>query len=447
MNVCMVGTGYVGLVAGTSLADFGMNVTCVDIDQEKIDRLNRGEVPIYEIGLSELIRRNVKLERLRFSTDLAQAVDRSLVIFLAVGTPEGDGGRPDLSAIYEVARQVGACMTEYKVIAIKSTVPVGTARQIRRIIKDNQESPVDFDVVSNPEFLREGAAINDFLRPDRIILGSDSERALAIMRDVYRPLYLLKKPIVCTSNETAELIKYAANTMLALRISYINEIANLCDLVGADVYDVAVALGMDKRIGPKFLHPGPGFGGSCFPKDVKALAGIARDHDYAFRIVDAVIEVNARQREIVLDKARRALGGFQGKTITVLGLSFKPDTDDIREAPAIHITSALLKEGAQVKAYDPAAMDEARRVLPELRYFNDPYSACEHSDLVMLITEWNEFRDLDLKRVKGLMRTPILFDTRNIYDPPQVRELGFTYLCTGRGDDSSAAESVPEGRQ
>lgn len=434
MNVCVVGTGYVGLVAGTCLADFGMNVTCVDIDEKKIDLLNRGEVPIYEIGLSDLIRRNVKLERLHFSTDLEKAVDRSLVIFLAVGTPEGDGGRPDLSQIHEVARQVGTCMTEYKVIAIKSTVPVGTSRDIRKIIEDNLKSPIDFDVVSNPEFLREGAAINDFLRPDRIILGSDSERALAIMRDIYRPLYLLKKPIVCTSNETAELIKYAANTMLALRISYINEIANLCDKVGADVYDVAIALGMDKRIGPKFLHPGPGFGGSCFPKDVKGLANTARDHGYDFRIVNAVIDVNARQREIIADKARNKLDGFGGKTVTLLGLSFKPDTDDIREAPAIHIARMIMQEGATVKAYDPAAMDEVKRILPDINCFSDPYSACKDSDLVMIVTEWNEFRDLDMSRVKDTMRRPNLFDTRNIYDPQRVRELGFNYLSTGRAD-------------
>jgi UDPglucose 6-dehydrogenase len=431
----MIGTGYVGLVAGTCLADFGMNVTCVDIDEQKIDRLNRGEAPIYEIGLSDLIRRNAKLGRLHFTTDLKEAMDQALVIFLAVGTPEGEDGRPDLSQILRVAEQVGATMTEYKVIAIKSTVPVGSSRIIRETIKASQktkEKPIDFDVVSNPEFLREGAAINDFLRPDRIILGSDSERALAIMRDVYRPLYLLKKPILATSNETAELIKYAANSMLALRISYMNEIANLCDRVGADVYDVAIALGMDKRIGPKFLHSGPGFGGSCFPKDVKGLAGIARDNDYEFKTVEALIEVNARQRTITIDKAREALGGFESKTITLLGLSFKPDTDDVREAPAIHIGRALLDAGAVVKAYDPAAMTEAVRLLPRLKCTEDPYTACEGSDLVMIITEWNEFRDLDLARVKDKVRTPILFDTRNIYDPERVRALGFTYLSTGR---------------
>jgi len=433
MNICVVGTGYVGLVAGTCLADFGMNVTCVDIDEEKIDLLNRGEIPIYEIGLSDLIRRNVKLERLHFSTDLEKAVDRSLVIFLAVGTPEGEGGRPDLRQIMAVAKQIAECMTEYKVIAIKSTVPVGTARDVRKLVRENLKTDVDFDIVSNPEFLREGAAINDFFHPDRIILGSDSERALAIMREIYRSLYLLKKPVVCTSNETAEIIKYAANTMLALRISFMNEVANLCDRIGADVYDVAVALGMDKRIGPKFLHPGPGYGGSCFPKDVKGLANTARDNDFCFKIAEAVIDVNARQREIIIEKAHRTLGTFDGKTITLLGLSFKPNTDDIREAPAIYIAKALLKVGATVNTYDPAAMDEARQVLPALNYFENPYAACERSDLAIIVTEWNEFRDLDLERVKDLMAAPNIYDTRNIYDPQQVRALGFTYICTGRG--------------
>jgi UDPglucose 6-dehydrogenase len=409
-----------------------MNVTCVDIDKDKIEMLKAGRIPIYEIGLTELIQRNVKLERLHFSTDLPAAVDRSLVVFLAVGTPEGDDGHPDLRAISEVARQVGACMTDYKVIAIKSTVPVGTARKLSAIIAKSQTRPVEFDVVSNPEFLREGAAINDFLRPDRIILGSDSERALAIMRDIYRPLYLLKKPIVATTNETAELIKYAANSMLALRISFMNEIANLCERVGADVYDIAVALGMDGRIGSKFLHPGPGFGGSCFPKDVKGLANTARDHDFTFKIVEAIIEVNQRQRQIVLDKARAALGGFEGRTVTLLGLSFKPNTDDIREAPAVWIAAKLLDEGARVNAYDPAAMDETRKVLPDINFFKGPYDACENSDMVMIVTEWHEFRDLDLERVKKVMRTLNLFDTRNIYEIPRVKALGFRHLTTGR---------------
>ena len=432
MNITVVGTGYVGLVAGTCLADFGTNVICVDKDETKIDMLRNGRIPIYEIGLSELVQRNVKLERLHFTTNLEEAVDRSLVVFLAVGTPEGDGGRPDLRAIEGVAIQIARCMTDYKVLAIKSTVPVGTARRLRQIVKENLTHPVEFDIVSNPEFLREGAAINDFLRPDRIILGSDSERALAIMRDVYRPLYLLKKPIVSTTNETAEIIKYAANTMLALRISFMNEVANLCEKVGADVYDVSVAIGMDKRIGPKFLHPGPGFGGSCFPKDVKALAHTGQDNDYRLEISEAIIAVNNRQRQVVVDKARGALGDFKGKTVAMLGLSFKPETDDIRESPAVDIARLLLEAGAEVKAHDPAAMDETRKVLPNLQYFNNPYDPCEGSDLLFLMTEWNEFRDLDLKRVRSLMRTPILYDTRNIYEPDRVLSSGFKYLCTGR---------------
>ena len=432
MNLCVVGTGYVGLVAGACLADFGMNVTCVDTDAAKIDLLRQGRVPIHEPGLSDLVQRNTRLGRLHFTTDLSQAVDRCLVIFLAVGTPEGEGGRPDLSHIEAAAVAIARCMTEYKVIAVKSTVPVGTARRLQQLMKDNFTRDLDFDVVSNPEFLREGAAIKDFLRPDRIILGSDSERALAIMRDIYRPLYLLRKPIVSTTSETAELIKYAANTMLALRISFINEIANLCERVGADVYDVAVAIGMDKRIGPKFLHPGPGFGGSCFPKDVKALVNIARDHDYAFQLAEAVVAVNSRQREIAVEKIRRSLGSPKGKTVTLLGLSFKPETDDLREAPALYIANALLADGVSVHAYDPASMDEARRIMPSLRCFNDPYSACEGSDMVVIVTEWNEFRDLDLARLKGLVRQPILFDTRNVYEPARVVGFGFTYLSTGR---------------
>jgi UDPglucose 6-dehydrogenase len=433
MNVCVVGTGYVGLVTGTCLADFGMNVTCVDKDKEKIDTLNKGQLPIYELGLFELIQRNTKLDRLHFSTDLEEAVDRSLVIYLAVGTPEGPDGRHDLSHIIDVTRQIARCMTEYKVIAIKSTVPVGTARMLRDLVSDNLRQKVEFDIVSNPEFLREGAAVNDFLRPDRIILGSDSERALAIMRDIFRPLYLLKKPIVCTTNETAELIKYAANAMLALRVSFINEVANLCDLVGADVYDVAVALGMDKRIGPKFLHPGPGFGGSCFPKDLKALVNMAHDHDYEFKIAEAIVAANERQKEIVVAKVRNVLGGFDGKIVTLLGLSFKPNTDDIRESPAVHIAKALMREGARIHAYDPAAMTAAEKVLSDARFFKDPYTACTDTDAVIIVTEWNEFRDLQLEKIRELVRTPVLFDTRNIYTPDRLRGLGFTYISTGRG--------------
>ncbi|MDX9857808.1 MAG: UDP-glucose/GDP-mannose dehydrogenase family protein [candidate division Zixibacteria bacterium] len=432
MNVCVVGTGYVGLVAGTCLSDFGMNVVCVDKVKEKIDMLNRGEVPIYELGLGELIQRNVKLDRLHFTTDLKQAVDRSLVVFLAVGTPERPDGYADLSQIEAVAKEVAGYMTEYKIIAIKSTVPVGTARRLRQMIRETASSDVEFDVVSNPEFLREGAAVNDFLRPDRVILGCDSERALAIMRDIYRPLFLLETPIVSTTNETAEVIKYASNTMLAVRISFVNEIANLCDIVGADVYQVSKALGMDKRIGPKFLHPGPGYGGSCFPKDVSALARLSEDVGYDFKLARAVIEVNARQRELAVQKAVAALGSVPGKVIGLLGLSFKPNTDDVREAPAIYIARRLMEQGATVNAFDPAAMDEAKKNIEGIKYHKNAYDAVTGADIVIIATEWNEFRDLDFRKIKSLVRTPIVYDTRNIYNPKALKEIGFKYVATGR---------------
>ena len=432
MNICMVGTGYVGLVAGTCLSDFGQNVTCVDKVQEKIDILNRGELPIWEMGLLELIQRNVKLGRLHFSTDLKAAVDRSLVVFLAVGTPERDDGYADLSQIEAVAKEVAGYMTEYKIIAIKSTVPVGTAKRLRKIINENLKHEVEFDVVSNPEFLREGAAVNDFLRPDRVILGCDSDRALAIMKDIYRPLYLLETPIVMTSNETAEVAKYAANTMLALKVSFINEVANFCDQVGADVFQVAKALGMDKRIGPKFLHPGPGYGGSCFPKDVKALVYQSTQAKYDFKIAKAIVDVNQRQRELAVDRCRNVLGDFKGKTVAILGLSFKPNTDDVREAPAIYMADQFLKGGASVQAFDPAAMDESKKAISGITYCSDAYAACERADLVIITTEWNEFRDLDFVRIKTLVQKPVVYDTRNIYDPAALKKLGYTYLATGR---------------
>jgi len=437
MNICIVGTGYVGLVAGACLSDFGMNVVCVDNDASKIDMLNRGEVPIYEMGLKDLIARNTKLERLSFTTDLVAAVDRSLVIFIGVGTPESNDGRADLKYVREVARAVAETMNDYKVIVLKSTVPVGTAKEIRQFISQHNSNGVDFDVVSNPEFLREGAALNDFLRPDRVIIGSDSERALAIMRDIYRPLYLLETPIVSTSNETAEMIKYAANTMLAVKITFINEIANLCDKVGADVYDVARAMGMDKRIGPKFLHPGPGYGGSCFPKDVNAIARLADDVGYEFKLADATIAANQLQREMVVQRSREMLGSFEDKVICLLGLSFKPMTDDVRESPALFVAEKMLAEGASVRAYDPAAMSEATKVEPAIQCFNSSLEACTGADLIIIATEWHEFRDLDLERIRSLVRTPNLYDTRNIYGQEEVRNLGFNYICTGRNFGSS----------
>jgi UDPglucose 6-dehydrogenase len=409
-----------------------MNVTCVDKVKEKIDALNAGQVPIYEIGLGELIQKNVRLGRLHFSTDLEAAVNRSPVVFLAVGTPEREDGSADLTALFEVAKQIAGCMTEYKVIVTKSTVPVGTARELRKLIKDHLKANVEFDVVSNPEFLREGAAVNDFLRPDRVVLGCNSERALAIMRDIYRPLYLLETPIVSTTNETAEVIKYAANTILALKISYINEIANLCDRVGADVYRVATAIGMDKRIGSKFLHAGPGYGGSCFPKDVKAIIHTADLHGYDFKLAKAIVEVNTLQWQGVIEKARKALGSFKGKTICMLGLAFKPNTDDVREAPAIHVAGVMLEEGARVQGYDPVAMHEARKVLPGITYCDSIKAAADQADIMLIMTEWNEFRDIPFETLKGGLKQPIVYDTRNIYDPAQVRRLGFKYLCTGR---------------
>jgi UDPglucose 6-dehydrogenase len=432
MNICMVGTGYVGLVAGTCLSDFGMNVICVDKDEAVIDKLKRGQLPIYELGLQELIQRNVKLKRLQFSTDLETAVQKSLVIFLAVGTPEGRDGFADLGQMRAVALDVARFTKEYKIITIKSTVPVGTAKEIRELIKESLAHDVEFDVVSNPEFLREGAAVYDFLHPDRIILGCDSPRALTMMKEIYRPLYLLETPIISTNSETAELIKYAANAMLALRISFMNEVANLCDKVGADVYQVAVALGMDKRIGPKFLHPGPGFGGSCFPKDVKSLAILSKKAGYNFKLAEAVTEINLRQRELMVEKSRTMLGSLKGKSVCLLGLSFKPNTNDVREAPAIYIAKKLMDEGAVVHAFDPAAMPEARKALDGIRYFDDCYSACAGADLILIVTEWNEFRELDFAKIRENVRTPNIFDTRNIYDPATIRKLGFNYLATGR---------------
>ena len=432
MNICVVGTGYVGLVAGTCMSDFGMNVTCVDSDESKIKMLKKGKMPIYEIGLSELVQRNVKLGRLQFSSDLKKAIERSLVIFIGVGTPENDDGSANLTQVREVVKFIAAHMNDYKVIVIKSTVPVGTARELKQLVKDNLKSKIDFDIVSNPEFLREGAAVNDFLRPDRVVIGAESERAMAVVRDIYRPLYLLETPIVSTTNETAEMIKYASNTMLALKISFVNEIANICDKVGADVFTVATAVGMDKRIGSKFLHPGPGFGGSCFPKDIRSLVNTADSVGYDFEIGKAIISVNERQKDLMVEKSRQLLGTLMDKTVCLLGLSFKPGTDDVRESPAIHVARGLLKQGAVVQAYDPEAMDEAKKELPDISYCKDYLTAAKNADLLIIATEWHEFRDLRFEELKSVMRTPNIFDTRNIYTPQDIKDLGFTYICTGR---------------
>lgn len=432
MHIAVIGTGYVGLVTGACFAEFGVDVTCVDINEEKIARLIAGEMPIYEPGLEQLVVKNMQSGRLRFTTDLQKAVEDALVIFLAVGTPPKDDGSPDLSFVESAVRSVAQHMNGYKVIVTKSTVPIGTGEYIRKLISENQRSKLNFGIVSNPEFLREGAAINDFMRPDRVVIGSRDEEAVAIMRDLYRPLYLIEAPFVVTSLEAAELTKYAANAFLATKISFINEIANLCDSIGCDVHDVARAVGMDKRIGSKFLHPGPGFGGSCFPKDTQALASVARQFGQESLIVDAVIEVNRRQRQAMLPKIKKLAGTLEGKTIAVLGLAFKPETDDIREAPAIDIIRGLISEGAKIRAYDPVAMIETAAVLPDVSYADDEYSAVTGADVLVFVTEWNQFRALDMQRIRDLMKAPKIADLRNIYEPEVMRQLGFEYVGIGR---------------
>jgi len=432
MHIAVIGTGYVGLVTGACFAEFGVDVTCVDIDSDKIARLLNGEMPIYEPGLEQLVTKNTQSGRLRFTTDLKQAVEQALVIFLAVGTPPKSDGSPDLSFVETAARSVAQHMNGYKVIVTKSTVPIGTGEHIRELIREEQKGKLNFGIVSNPEFLREGAAINDFMRPDRVVLGSRDDEAIAIMRDLYRPLYLIEAPFVITSLEAAELTKYAANAFLATKISFINEIANLCESIGCDVHDVARAIGMDRRIGSKFLHPGPGFGGSCFPKDTQALASVAEQFGRESLIVDAVIEVNRRQRRAMVPKIEKLVGNVAGKTIAILGLAFKPETDDMREAPAIDIITGLIERGAIIRAYDPVARTEAAKVLTGIDYVADEYEAVTNADALVFVTEWNQFRALDMRRIRDLMRSPRIADLRNIYEPTDMRELGFEYVGVGR---------------
>ena len=432
MHIAVIGSGYVGLVTGACFAEFGVDVTCVDVDAEKIARLARGETTIYEPGLDQLVKKNLDAGRLRFTTDIGSAIEQSLVIFLAVGTPPKSDGSADLTYIEAATRAIAEDMDSYKVVATKSTVPVGTGKRLASLIRERQPKGIEFSVVSNPEFLREGAAINDFMRPDRIVIGSNQPEAIAIMRDLYRPLYLIETPFVITSLEGAELIKYAANAFLATKISFINEIANLCEKVGCDVHEVARAIGMDRRIGSKFLHPGPGFGGSCFPKDTRALSAIARQYSSPSRIVDAVIEVNQQQRLSMVPKIESLAEGLSGKRIAVLGLAFKPETNDIREAPALDIIRGLVARGAIVSAYDPVAREEARKLLPEIEYADDEYAAAAGADVLVFVTEWNQFRALDMDRIRGLMRTPRIADLRNIYEPADLREMGFQYVGVGR---------------
>ena len=432
MNIAVIGTGYVGLVTGACFAEFGNIVTCMDVDEEKIARLTDGHIPIYEPGLEQLVAKNVQAGRLHFTTDLKLAVEQALVIFLAVGTPPKEDGSADLRYVEAAARSVAEYMNGYKVVVTKSTVPVGTGAHLRRLIREHQRKRFNFGVISNPEFLREGAAIEDFMRPDRVVIGSHDEEAVAIMRDLYGPLFMIETPFVITSLEAAELTKYAANAFLATKISFINEIANLCDEIGCDVHDVARAMGMDNRIGRKFLQPGPGFGGSCFPKDTRALAAVAREYGCESQIVDAVIEVNERQRHAMIPKIINLVGDVRGKTIAVLGLSFKPETDDIREAPSVDIVRYLLESGANVRAYDPVAMPAATKVLPQVSYVEDEYAAVTDADALVFMTEWNQFRALNMERVRKLMRSPKIADLRNIYEPETMRELGFDYVGVGR---------------
>ena len=432
MKLCVVGTGYVGLVTGTCFAESGNDVVCVDIDAPKIAALQAGEIPIYEPGLAELVKRNVAQQRLTFQTDLADAVRRSLICFIAVGTPEGANGEADLSAVSSVAEQIGAAMDGYRVVVDKSTVPVGTAVRVAEIIR--RRTAQEFDVISNPEFLKEGTAIEDFQKPDRVVIGHRGERARAIMEELYKPFVRTGNPILFMSPESAEMTKYAANAMLAARISLINEIANLCEAVGSDVEDVRRGVGLDRRIGPAFLFPGVGYGGSCFPKDVKALITMAEKRDIAPRILRAVDEVNAAQKRRLFDKVHQHFGGaLRNRCLAVWGLSFKPRTDDMREAPSVTVIEALLAAGAHVQAHDPVAVEVAKRTFGErIAYYDVSYDALRGADALLIVTEWPEFKQPDFARMKTLMRQPVVFDGRNLYETSAMRALGFTYYAVGR---------------
>ncbi len=432
MKLCVVGTGYVGLVAGTCFAESGNDVICVDIDAEKIARLRQGHVPIYEPGLAELIRRNLEEGRLSFSTDLADAVRKSLVCFIAVGTPQSDDGSADLSAVVRVAAEIGEAMDGYRVIVAKSTVPVGTAERIRQIVASRTVHP--FDVVSNPEFLKEGAAIEDFMKPDRVVIGADSARAIELMKELYEPFVRTEQPILVMSPASAEMTKYCANSMLAARISLMNEFANLCEKVGANIDDVRRGVGFDRRIGQHFLFPGVGYGGSCFPKDVQAVIRTAEEHGLSFRMLRAAQEVNERQKRTLVEKVTEHFGDYlRGMRFAVWGLAFKPRTDDMREAPSITIIEALLGKGAEVHAHDPEALGEARKIFGDrIVYHRVNYDALNGADALLVVTEWNEFRRPDFERMKKLMKRPVIFDGRNIYDPEDMRALGFVYYSIGR---------------
>ena len=440
MRVAMIGTGYVGLVSGTCFSEFGVNVICVDKDAGKIDRLRQGTIPIFEPGLEELVKNNVEGGRLTFTTNLKEAVAGVDAVFIAVGTPtRKDDGHADLTYVHNAAKEIALAMDHYTVVVTKSTVPVGTGREVENIIRKARPE-AEFDVVSNPEFLREGSAINDFMRPDRVVIGAESDRAREVMRKLYRALYLIETPILYTNLETSELIKYAANAFLATKITFINEVADLCEKVGADVHDVAKGIGLDGRIGKKFLHPGPGYGGSCFPKDTLALTKTAQDYNSPIRIVETVAEVNDQRKVRMAMKVIAACGGtVRGKTIAILGLTFKPNTDDMRESPSLEIIPSLQTAGATVRVYDPEGMHEAEKLLTGAVFCKDAYDAMTGADAVAILTEWNQFRNLDLKRMKTLLKSPVMVDMRNIYVPADMAAAGFNYSCIGRPQAASGS--------
>ena len=432
-RIIIIGTGYVGLVSGAGISDFGHRVRCVDIDKQKIDLLNNGGIPIYEPGLKTLISRNINANRLTFTVDVKEAIKWAEIIFIAVGTPQGENGDVDISAVIAVAEDIGKNLNNYKVICTKSTVPIGTGKMIQKIIDQNNLNKIKYDYCSNPEFLREGSAVRDFLYPDRIVLGTTSDKAFEYLKDVYRSLYINKTPLVHTTVETAEMIKYASNAFLAIKISYINEVANLCDEIGADVHVVAKTLGADGRISPKFLHPGPGFGGSCFPKDTKALVEIAKKYNIHMATVTAAIETNIFQRKRMLSKLMDLLDNdLKGKIIAVLGLAFKQETDDVRDSPAIEIINSIHDTGGIIKAYDPIANDSMKEIFPELDYKSNWHEAVEGCDAVVIMTEWNEFRSLDLEKLKNLMSQPVVLDTRNILNVSELKRLEFKFDNVGR---------------
>ena len=442
MDIAVIGTGYVGLVTGAGLADFGNDVICCDIDERKIAALMRGEIPIYEPGLGQIVSRNIAEGRIRFTTDLADAIRSSRAIFIAVGTPPKADGSADLQYVEDVARAIARHMNGPKLVVTKSTVPIGTGRLIEKILAEAGNGH-RASIVSNPEFLREGSAIEDFMRPDRVVIGASDQEAIELMKEIYAPLHSLEIPFVVTNVESSELIKYAANGFLATKISFINEIAVLCERMGADVQDVARGIGLDGRIGSKFLQAGPGFGGSCFPKDTSAMADIARRHGYEFQIIEAVLRVNDAIKERMVDKVIEALDGEpRGKTVAILGLAFKPETDDMRDSPTIPLINGLQKRGAKIQAYDPQAVENARRIFDGVTYCNDAYETASGADALVIATEWNEFRALKLERIRKMLRTPLIIDLRNVYDPQRMKAEGFTYVCVGRAADVRVRERV-----